>query len=116
MKRKKNTALTAALAQGLESPPSPLRPRIFINYRRQDTEATAAHLYDSLARKFGAKRVFRDKVTIQPGQDFPTAIDDAIRRSCVLIVLIGRQWLTMSDGTGRRRLCPDGTRRREKSK
>jgi len=104
MKRKKNTALTAALAQGLESPPSPLRPRIFINYRRQDTEATAAHLYDSLARKFGAKRVFRDKVTIQPGQDFPTAIDDAIRRSCVLIVLIGRQWLTMSDGTGRRRL------------
>jgi TIR domain len=78
--------------------------RIFINYRRQDTAPAAAHLHASLARRFGAQKVFRDLVTIEPGQDFSAVIDQAIGATSVFIALIGRRWLTLKGRDGKRRL------------
>jgi hypothetical protein len=78
--------------------------RIFISYRRQDTAASAAHLHASLARRFGAEKVFRDVVTIAPGKDFAAEIERAIAGTSVFIALIGRRWLTLKGRDGRCRL------------
>jgi hypothetical protein len=80
------------------------RARVFISYRREDTGAAAEHLHASLSQRLGADSVFRDLVTIQPGQDFSSVIDEAIRQTSVLIALIGPRWLTITGRGGRRRL------------
>jgi hypothetical protein len=77
--------------------------RIFLNYRRHDTLQYAERLYESLSSQFGAANVFRDVASIQPGENFPAAIERAIASSEVMLALIGRKWLTISD-KGRRRL------------
>lgn len=42
--------------------------------------------------------------TIEPGQDFVEAIAEAVGKSSVLIVMIGKQWLSITDSAGQRRL------------
>lgn len=42
--------------------------------------------------------------TIEPGLDFVEVIEQAVGSCDVLIALIGKQWLTVSDAKGRRRL------------
>lgn len=76
---------------------------IFINYRRQDTQTYANMLYDALADHYGDERVFKDVDTIEVGRPWEKAIDAAVGRSNVMLVLIGKQWLT-PDGEGHRRL------------
>jgi TIR domain len=78
--------------------------RVFISYRREDTGDTAAHLRHSLGRTLGPEKIFRDMDTIQPGQNFETVINEALRSTSVCLVLIGPRWLTLKDDKGRRRL------------
>lgn len=77
--------------------------RIFLSYRRDDRHF-AGRLADSLVGRFGRSRVFMDVDTIEPGVDFVAAIDDAVSRCDVLIAVIGRNWLGLTDSNGRRRL------------
>jgi Tol biopolymer transport system component len=77
---------------------------IFISYRREDTSGHAGRLFDRLAAHFGAERIFMDIDTIKPGVDFVTVIDQAVASCSVLLALIGHQWLTVSDRSGKRRL------------
>ncbi len=77
--------------------------RVFISYGRQDSRAACDHLHASLAEHFGAQRVFRDLMTIKPGEDYPAVIERAIKNTSVFIALIGRRWLTVKL-KGRRRL------------
>ena len=84
------------------------RPRqrsanIFINYRREDSAGHAGRLFDGLSRHF-AGRLFMDVDTLEPGVDFVDAINKAVGSCEVLIVLIGREWLTITDKAGHRRL------------
>jgi AAA ATPase domain/TIR domain len=83
-----------------ESPPG----RIFISYRRQETAWPARQLYDVVAERFGAEQVFKDVDDIAPGDDFVERITAAVESCDVLLVLIGRQWLTIIDENGQRRL------------
>ncbi len=76
---------------------------IFINYRRQDTQTYANMLYDALADHYGDERVFKDVDTIEVGRPWDRAIEAAVGRSDVMLVLIGNQWLAR-DGNGGRRL------------
>ena len=76
---------------------------IFISYRRDDAAGYAGRLYDRLVAHFGTDRVFMDVQGIEPGVDFVEAIERALRSCEILIVLIGKDWLT-PDSTGRRRL------------
>jgi len=78
--------------------------RIFVSYRREDTAGYAGRLFDTLKNAFGPKNVFRDIEQIVPGQNFQSAIDRAIESSDVLVALIGRQWLKISDEKGQRRI------------
>jgi hypothetical protein len=77
---------------------------IFISYRRQDTAAYAGRIYDRLAAKYGDHNVFMDIDRIEPGQDFVDAINHSVAEAGVLLVLIGREWIKMTDKSGVPRL------------
>jgi hypothetical protein len=82
---------------------SPERARIFISYRRRETAGHAGRLYDGLVEHFGADRVFMD-LTMEPGVDFAETIDQAVGDCGALVALIGDEWLTVTDASGRRRI------------
>jgi hypothetical protein len=77
---------------------------IFISYRREDTSGYAGRLFDRLSAHFGAARIFMDIDTIKPGVDFVTVIDNAVASCAVLLALIGHDWLSITDRSGKRRL------------
>ena len=77
---------------------------VFISYRRDDSAGYAGRLHESLERRLGDGEVFRDVDALQPGQDFVDAIADRLRACRACLVLIGRDWLSAADASGRRRL------------
>jgi len=77
--------------------------KIFISYRREDSAGHAGRLFDALSEPFEG-RLFMDVDTLAPGTDFFEAIDEAVGSCEALIVVIGREWLTVEDKAGRRRL------------
>lgn len=77
---------------------------IFLSYRRDDFSGSARHLCDILRSRFGEDQVFMDVTTIEPGLDFIEAISRAIDRCDVFLPIIGRQWISIEDAKGRRRL------------
>lgn len=90
------------------------QPRIFISYRRDDSQGFARSIHDRLAQHFGPDAVFRDINDIEPGRPWAEAIDDALASCDVFVLLIGRQWLEATDDEGNRRLDdPEDRHRRE---
>jgi uracil-DNA glycosylase len=81
--------------------------RIFINYRRQDSEGYVGRLYDHLLRHFDADRIFMDVDNIAPGADFVQVLEEAVSNCDVLLAAIGPQWLTVTDNADNRRLDND---------
>lgn len=78
--------------------------RIFISYRRDDTAGHAGWLNERLSNHFGQDEVFRDINTLEPGVDFVEEIQREVSTCDVLIAMIGRNWLTVTDAAGRLRL------------
>jgi hypothetical protein len=76
---------------------------IFISYRRDDTRADAGRLYDRLNTRYPG-RVFQDIGSIEPGADWRKTIDNVLRATAACVVIIGPEWLTIADRTGRRRI------------
>jgi hypothetical protein len=77
---------------------------IFISYRRDDSAGHVGRLHDALVSHFGADRVFMDIGSIGVGDDFVEAIEKAVVSCGALIVVIGKQWLSLVDKSGNRRL------------
>ncbi len=77
---------------------------IFINYRRSDSEGEAGRLFDELTKQLGSDAVFMDVAAIEPGRDFRKAIDQSVADCCVLLAVMGREWLSAHDVSGQRRL------------
>ncbi len=75
---------------------------VFISYRRNDSSGHTGRIYDHLCSEFGKEFVFRDIDTIEPGTDFVEAVEQGIQECSVLIVVIGKEWLTAEDKMGRR--------------
>ena len=79
-------------------------PDIFVSYRRDDTGGYARGIFEHLDARFPG-RVFLDWEGIELGQDFVARLQ-AIGTSCrVLLALIGKEWLTAADATGRQRIA-----------
>jgi hypothetical protein len=88
--------------------------QVFISYRRDDARAYAGWLAYCLEESFGQENVFIDVDRIDPGVDFMVAIEKAIRRSDVVLPLIGPSWLTLTGSDGARRIdAPDDPVRHE---
>jgi len=79
-------------------------PRIFINYRRDDSAGYAGRIHDTLASAFGTDSVFIDIDDIKPGVDYVSTIEACIAGCDVMLTLIGRRWLDSQDASRRRRL------------
>lgn len=78
--------------------------RIFINYRRKDSEGYVGRLYDHLLNYFEKQDLFMDLTDIQPGVNFAAALEEAVAACDVLLAIIGPDWLDATDEDGTRRL------------
>ena len=72
---------------------NPAARKIFISYRRADTEQVAGRIYDRLSSKFGADSIFFDTSAIPAGVDFREHISAAMAESAALVAVIGPNWL-----------------------
>jgi hypothetical protein len=75
-----------------------------MSYRREEAAYPAGWLYDRLADHFGSDQVFKDVDSIELGDDFVEVITRAVGACAVLLAVIGREWLTITDAHGQRRL------------
>jgi formylglycine-generating enzyme required for sulfatase activity len=90
------------------------RSRIFISYRRADSEQAAGRLAEDLRRHFAPEQVFQDFASIDPGADFIEAVQLGLDTCAAVLVMIGTGWLGAADRQGRRRLdLPDDLVRHE---
>ncbi|MEZ6030777.1 MAG: TIR domain-containing protein [Hyphomonadaceae bacterium] len=73
--------------------------KIFISYRRQDSQYQADRLYEALKKRVrNAKHnIFIDVDHIPAGVDFTQHLDDQVSKCDVLLALIGPEWLTLKD-------------------
>lgn len=88
-------------------------PRIFISYRHADTEGHVGRLYDHLSRVFDEKEIFRDLDSLQGGEVFSPACEQAVEACDVFLAVIGPNWLNIHDDKGRRLDNPKDIVRRE---
>jgi hypothetical protein len=82
-------------------------PKIFISYRREDSQYQADRLHAALKRVVGdpEQDIFIDVDNIPLGVDFVDHLDSKIAQCDVLLAVIGPNWLTVRDiKTGQRRL------------
>jgi uncharacterized membrane protein YhaH (DUF805 family) len=78
--------------------------RIFINYRRGDSQGSAGRLFDRLLHHFERDKIFIDVDAIEPGVDFVDSLDKQVSSCSAFIAVIGQGWLAASNAAGRRRL------------
>ncbi|TML78158.1 MAG: toll/interleukin-1 receptor domain-containing protein [Actinobacteria bacterium] len=70
--------------------------KVFINYRREDSDVHASRIYTALTTEFGDDRVFMDTEALPPGVDFEDWIKKEIGTSGALLVVIGPKWLRIA--------------------
>ncbi|MFB6436568.1 toll/interleukin-1 receptor domain-containing protein [Streptomyces sp. NPDC056411] len=66
---------------------------VFINYRTGDGNETAALIDNELSNRFGKDRAFRASKSIPPGTAYPDALLTSLRRSALLLAVIGADWI-----------------------
>lgn len=68
-------------------------PKIFISYRRQDSQIMSERIHDKLCQVYGEKEVFLDvSDDIPPGANWEQVLMDNLEKSEVLLVIIGSEW------------------------
>src|SRR5215467_5458681 len=77
---------------------------IFISYRRAETAGEARALATSLAACLSEHSVFMDVDSITLGRDFRRALQERLVSCDLMLVLIGKNWVTSKDQSGQRRL------------
>ncbi|GAA2586269.1 toll/interleukin-1 receptor domain-containing protein [Streptomyces tubercidicus] len=71
---------------------------VFINYRTGDGHETAALIDNELSKRFGKDCAFRASKSIPPGTAYPDALLTSLRRSALLLAVIGADWINFQDG------------------
>lgn len=89
--------------------------KVFISYRRSDTQMAAGRLRESLAGHMGAEAIFRDKDSLVGGSKWADGIRESlVGPDVVVLALIGPNWLSARNEAGQRRLDdPEDWNRRE---
>jgi TPR repeat protein len=77
---------------------------IFLSYRRADSQEVVGRIYDRLVQRFSKEQIFRDLDSLEIGRPFPVALDEAIKKAKVALVLIGPSWVAIKDSDEKRRL------------
>jgi hypothetical protein len=82
--------------------------KIFISYRRADSQLGAAELHRQLALIGGASaEIFLDLASINPGEPYPERIATRVAECDILLAVIGPDWLDAKGSDGVRRLEND---------
>lgn len=66
--------------------------RVFLSYRRGDSPDLVGRIYDCLRDRFSESHVFMDIETIQAGDDFRERLEAGLRKTDVLLIIIGETW------------------------
>jgi flagellar biosynthesis GTPase FlhF len=80
------------------------KPKIFLSYRREDTQYAAGQIAWKLQSHFGDEAVIFDVDALAPGRNFEEQIDREVRTCDFFIAVMGRSWLTVRDKEERRKL------------
>src|SRR5688572_5660027 len=83
-------------------------PYLFISYRRDDSQWIARALHHHLTERFGSHCVFMDRLEIRGGDDLGGKIERALSEATVVLAIVGREWLTLRDDQGNRRILNKG--------
>ncbi len=84
-------------------------PKIFISYRREDSQWPADRLYETMKPLLPERDLFIDVDNIPLGVNFVDHLDNSVAQCDVLLALIGRGWLDVRNPeTGARRLDDPG--------
>lgn len=67
-------------------------PKIFVSYRRLDSQERAHRIADWLTQKYGKRNVFIDIAQIPGGADFAKVITSSVEEADVILVIIGDKW------------------------
>ncbi len=78
--------------------------KIFISYRREDSVYICDRVYAFLTQQFGQENIFRDTSSILPGANFRKRLEEAVNNCDIVLVIMGKRWLTLTDEFGRRRI------------
>ncbi len=81
-----------------------MTPKVFICYRREDSQDVAGRIYDRLVSDLTRANVFKDTDSIQLGKDWRRAVRKSVQQCNVVLAIIGPNWLTAVDDKGKRRL------------
>lgn len=98
------------IIESREEPPKPKpekikeSPKIFISYRRDDSNDITGRIYDWLVQHFGSDNVFKDVDSIPLGVDFKQHIDKAVAKCSVFLTVIGADWLFTGETSEKSRL------------
>ncbi len=79
-------------------------PKIFLSYRREDSEDIAGRLHDRLSAHFGDDSVFIDIDSIPLGIDFRKFLSNWVAQCDVLLAVVGDGWLEAKNPDGSDRL------------
>jgi len=79
----------------------------FLCYRRDQNSFVAWSLRSALAARFGDRTVFIDRKAVNPGQEWPREIQEAILGCRAMLVIIGPYWLTAQLATSSSRRLDD---------
>ena len=82
--------------------------KLFISYRRDDSQHQADRLHAALQRVLPSRNIFIDIDGVPAGIDFVRHIGDQVGQCDILLALIGPEWLQVTDTQGRRRLDDPG--------
>jgi WD40 repeat protein len=82
-------------------------PKIFISYRRGNSDAITGRIRDRLAHRYGEDSVFMDLDNILGGMDFRARIDQVLGEAQAVIAVVGPKWIGPSKG-GIPRIMQDG--------
>lgn len=81
--------------------------KVFLSYRRADSQATAGRLAQFLDAIPAVDEVFLDVDGISPGENFESRIQNTLAQVSHVFVLIGPQWAGPAGAGGRTRLFDD---------
>jgi pterin-4a-carbinolamine dehydratase len=81
-----------------------MRHRIFINYRRETDASLARSITESLKNQFPSDFIFFDTESIEGGKEWPKSIQVALKRSTVVLAVIGPNWLSAAHTNHRRKI------------
>ena len=79
-------------------------PTIFISYRQEESRHIVGRIFDRLANHYGRSNIFVDIEAMPLGVDFRAHLRTTIETSEIVLVVIGSQWLSVQNESGRPRI------------